>query len=339
MISHFTCLYFQFSGPIVFRAVFHIVEVTVFNLLTGYMGVPNVVSQPGSTYQQTISLFHQSFKNPNWPPNFITPENVLDYFCDPGNVFYDVSSCNQHIRMQNLNRPLHECLQSMQGIQYTVVGAFPPLYVIMKQRRNSPTNVTPLAYYYIVNGTIYQCPDVYTYVQSKLIGVIDPLRQALDQARQFSRFNISKGYYWEFRDSDSETPKKTSEVEEKPQLARSTFYQRTRTDAMLRELFAKFPPPNSIQFNFGENEMSNENDPVTATSAVVEKTGQNSSVNNQDVTTTESSSSGVNQKPAFTSPSSVPVTSAHRGAGASSSSSLNFSGPSPVLQSPSKNTH
>lgn len=28
----------------------------------------------------------------------------------------------------------------MQGIQYTVVGTFPPLYVIMKQRRNSPTN-------------------------------------------------------------------------------------------------------------------------------------------------------------------------------------------------------
>lgn len=30
--------------------------------------------------------------------------------------------------------------RSMQGIQYIVVGAFPPLYVIMKQRRNSPTN-------------------------------------------------------------------------------------------------------------------------------------------------------------------------------------------------------
>lgn len=28
----------------------------------------------------------------------------------------------------------------MQGIQYTVVGTFPPLFVIVKQRRNSPTN-------------------------------------------------------------------------------------------------------------------------------------------------------------------------------------------------------
>ncbi|VDN27780.1 unnamed protein product [Gongylonema pulchrum] len=75
----------------------------------GYMGMPNVPSQSGPT--APVSLLHQSFRNPNWPPNFITPDNVLDYFCDPGNVFYDVSSCNQHIKMQNLNRPLHECLQ------------------------------------------------------------------------------------------------------------------------------------------------------------------------------------------------------------------------------------
>lgn len=38
----------------------------------------------------------------------------------------------------------------------------------------------------------------------------------------------------------------TVEEEEKPQLARSTFYQRTRTDQILRELFAKFPPPDDV---------------------------------------------------------------------------------------------
>lgn len=48
--------------------------------------------------------------------------------------------------------------------------------------------VTPLAYYYIVNGTVYQCPDIYTYIQSKLISIVDPLRQALEQARNFNRY-------------------------------------------------------------------------------------------------------------------------------------------------------
>uniref|UniRef100_A0A0R3S084 Mediator of RNA polymerase II transcription subunit 6 n=1 Tax=Elaeophora elaphi TaxID=1147741 RepID=A0A0R3S084_9BILA len=278
-----------------------------------YMGVSNVTSQSGSAYQQTVSMLHQSFKNPNWPPNFITPDNVLDYFCDPGNVFYDVSSCNQHIRMQNLNRPLHECLQSMQGIQYTVVGTFPPLYVIMKQRRNSPTNVTPLAYYYIVNGTVYQCPDIYTYVQSKLISIVDPLRQALEQARTFNRFNIAKGYYWEFKDSNGETVKKAAEEDEKPQLARNL-------SAVSR----------TIQFNFGGNEISSENDAMT-TSGRVEKSVQSSSVNNQDLTSTEDPTSGISQQSVFTSPSSVPPTPAHRSTTESSSGPLSFPGTVPAL--------
>lgn len=58
------------------------------------------------------NLLEQSFKNPAWPPNMINAENVLDYFCDPGNIFYDKISDNEQIRMQNLTttQPLHELL-------------------------------------------------------------------------------------------------------------------------------------------------------------------------------------------------------------------------------------
>lgn len=57
-------------------------------------------------------LLEQSFKNPSWPPNHINAENVLEYFCDPGNIFYDRQSDNEQIRMQNLaaSQPLHELL-------------------------------------------------------------------------------------------------------------------------------------------------------------------------------------------------------------------------------------
>ncbi|VDK57515.1 unnamed protein product [Anisakis simplex] len=242
-------------------------SVVVLKSISGasYMGGgPNVGSGGvgAASHQPVIpeSLLHQSFKNPNWPPNFITAENVLDYFCDPSNVFYDVSSCNQHLKMQNLNRPLHECLQSMQGIQFAVVGANHPLYVIVKQRRNSPTNVTPLCYYYIVNGTVYQCPDLYTFVQSRLIGVVDPLRRALENARQFCRYDVAKGYYWEFKDSsgggDDENDKKDDSEEEKPLTARSTFFQRTRTEQLLRDLFERFPPPDDVKFEFDGADMA-----------------------------------------------------------------------------------
>ncbi|VDD90733.1 unnamed protein product [Enterobius vermicularis] len=168
---------------------------------------------------QTVPLLHQSYKNPNFAGNLLNSDNILDYFCDPANIFYDQSSCNQQVKMQNLNRPLNECLQSMNGIQYTLVGSNPPLFVIMKQRRNSPTNVTPLCYYYIVNGTVYQCPDLYTFIQSKLIGIVHPLRQALE----------------------------TDEVEEEsPLTARSTYYQRTRTALIIQDLFKKFPLPEDV---------------------------------------------------------------------------------------------
>ncbi|KAK6051276.1 hypothetical protein COOONC_11219 [Cooperia oncophora] len=83
---------------------------------------------------------HITFKNPNWPANFITPENVLEYFCNSDNAFYDKASCNENVRMQNISRPLEECLLSMTGIQYVLWSAQPPLYVICKHRRNNMQN-------------------------------------------------------------------------------------------------------------------------------------------------------------------------------------------------------
>ncbi|EPB70161.1 MED6 mediator sub complex component [Ancylostoma ceylanicum] len=86
----------------------------------------------------------------------------------------------------------------MTGIQYVLWSAQPPLYVICKHRRNNMQNVTPLAYYYVINGTVYQAPDVYTFVQSRLLGAVEPLKNAFDQVIQYSRYNVAKGYYWQF---------------------------------------------------------------------------------------------------------------------------------------------
>ena len=92
----------------------------------------------------------------------------------------------------------------MKGIQYVLWSAQPPLFVICKQSRisektglfsgisiylfNCIGSVTPLAYYYIINGTVYQCPDILTYVQSRLVGAIEPLKKAFDQSLSFSRY-------------------------------------------------------------------------------------------------------------------------------------------------------
>eukprot|EP00080_Pristionchus_pacificus_P011557 PDM71577.1 mdt-6 [Pristionchus pacificus] len=199
---------------------------------------------------------HTTFKNHNFPANFLNETNVLDYFCNPDNIFYDMKSCNQVIRMQQIGRPLEECLQSMAGEQYVLHFARPPLFVICKQQRNLGINqniVTPLAYYYIINGTVYQAPDAFSLVQSRLLGAVAPLGQAFEQMLKFSRFNVAKGYSWEFdkkpapegdEENDDEedeallrggTSKKKADSDEAAHIAaRSSTFQEQRTTNILQ---------------------------------------------------------------------------------------------------------
>ncbi|RCN31725.1 MED6 mediator sub complex component [Ancylostoma caninum] len=138
----------------------------------------------------------------------------------------------------------------MTGIQYVLWSAQPPLYVICKHRRNNMQNVTPLAYYYVINGTVYQAPDVYTFVQSRLLGAVEPLKNAFDQVIQYSRYNVAKGYYWQF-DKKPATKKDDEKVseEEKPLQARSTHFQKTRTHMLMQNLFEMFPAGNSLSIS------------------------------------------------------------------------------------------
>lgn len=196
---------------------------------------------------------HVTFRNARWPPNFITKDNVLEYFSDPGNTFYEMNSCNQQIRMQNItNRSVDECLRNMQGIQYVLWYAQPPLFIICKQRRNNATNVSPIAYYYVVNGNVHQAPDTFTLVQSRLLGALEPLRNAFGEVNNYSRYNTAKGYYWEFKNKPSQKKKDEEkrlkrEEEEEKLMDRSTNFQKTRTTPLMLQLFAEFPPNEALE--------------------------------------------------------------------------------------------
>uniref|UniRef100_A0A183D7Y8 Mediator of RNA polymerase II transcription subunit 6 n=1 Tax=Gongylonema pulchrum TaxID=637853 RepID=A0A183D7Y8_9BILA len=166
-----------------------------------------------------------------------------------------------------------------------------------------------------------------------LIGIVDSLRMALEQARQYCRYSAGRGYYWEFKESEGETTKKAPKEEEKPQLARSTYYHRTRTDPMLRELFAKFPPPDNIGFNYDESEASAEADATAAGGSAADKSAPTASITGQDAKPTEDASSAA-QKATFASPSSVPMIPPHRSAGEASGGPLSFPGTAPPLSTP-----
>lgn len=61
----------------------------------------------------------------------------------------------------------------MTGLEYVLLHVQEPiLYVIRKQHRHSPQQVTPLADYYIIAGVVYQAPDLASVLNSRLVSTI-----------------------------------------------------------------------------------------------------------------------------------------------------------------------
>lgn len=129
----------------------------------------------------------------------------------------------------------------MVGIEFILLHVQEPiLYVIRKQHRFSPTQVTPLADYYIVNGVVHLAPDLYSVINARLLNTVSSLQSAFDEAMSYSRYHPSKGYSWEF--SEKEEPEKKESSDKKKKEEPSSFFQRQRVDNLLGELAKKFPP-------------------------------------------------------------------------------------------------
>lgn len=61
----------------------------------------------------------------------------------------------------------------MTGIEYVVSSATEPsLYVINKIERKSPSESVLLESFYILDGTIYQCPTVQSLLSNRLVIIV-----------------------------------------------------------------------------------------------------------------------------------------------------------------------
>lgn len=202
----------------------------------------------------------------NWLPH-LNPTNVLDYFADRSNPFYDHTSNNEMLKMRSINYSL-QALEKMQGIEYVLLHVQEPiLYVIRKQRRHSPTVTTAIANYYIIAGVVYQAPDLQSVIQSKMLTTIHHLQSAFDECFSYARFHPSTDYYWDFAKNNSSNTgantatttsttlastnnkdnkkddkdggkKKEMSIEEANNAVRNMY----RVDVLIRELVKKFPP-------------------------------------------------------------------------------------------------
>lgn len=50
--------------------------------------------------------------------------------------------------------------------------------------------VTPICYYYVLDGTVYQCPDIHSLVQSRFTSALDPLVKSLNYTLDSLRHNV-----------------------------------------------------------------------------------------------------------------------------------------------------
>eukprot|EP00112_Aurelia_sp_Birch-Aquarium-sp1_P011831 Seg2488.3 transcript_id=Seg2488.3/GoldUCD/mRNA.D3Y31 product="Mediator of RNA polymerase II transcription subunit 6" protein_id=Seg2488.3/GoldUCD/D3Y31 len=178
-----------------------------------------------------------SWHDSAWIPR-LNGENVLDYFCQRTNPFYDRTCNNEVVKMQRLDPSQ---LQLMTGIEYELIhGQDPILYLIRKQYRHSAEQVTFLSSYYILAGVVYQAPDLGSVLNSRLLSTVHNLEQAFDEALSYSKYTPSKGYWWDFKDdgNDDLTQKKKRKKVEEP----SSLFQRFRVDQLLGDFVNKFPP-------------------------------------------------------------------------------------------------
>lgn len=223
-------------------------------MLSGRLGVP--IAQENKLWL--------SWHDTAWIP-ILNPTNIMDYFSQKSNPFYDRTCNNENVRMQRLGL---EQLNNMIGVEYSLIHvAEPILYVIRKQHRHSPTEVTPLADYYIIAGIVYQAPDLANVFNSRILSAVTHMQSALEEASSYSKYHPNKGYSWDFSSNKtlSEKTKAASkkdagQTKEEP----GSLFQRQRVDMLLGELFRKFPPPMppQLQQQNAAQQQANANQPV-----------------------------------------------------------------------------
>ncbi|MCJ8731087.1 hypothetical protein PDJAM_G00191910 [Pangasius djambal] len=151
------------------------------------------------------NLLGISWVDSSWVP-MLNSGNVLDYFSERSNPFYDRTCNNEVVKMQRLTL---DHLKQMVGVEYILLHAQEPiLYIIRKQQRQSPAQLIPLADYYIIAGVVYQAPDLGSVISSRVVS------------------------------SWMEKVKPKQKKKEEP----SSLFQRQRVDALLLDLRNKFPP-------------------------------------------------------------------------------------------------
>ena len=120
--------------------------------------------------------------------------NALEYFYT--SHFYDPECNNQLIRNQGVSV---EHLIGMVGWEYSLDEEHidePHLYVIRKAYRKSPKEIEVAEVFYILDGIIYQSPNLYDLFRVKTSKINFNLLKSFNEIRDNIGYNDTLGYYF-----------------------------------------------------------------------------------------------------------------------------------------------
>ncbi|RGB34172.1 MED6 mediator sub complex component-domain-containing protein [Rhizophagus diaphanus] len=149
-------------------------------------------------------------------PEGLNSNNVLDYFAE--SPFWDNQCNNAILKMQtqyNDLKDLNVDLRKMKGIEFQIVHEKAPvLWVIRKQNRLSEWSVSPIATFYILNNNIYQAPDLYSIIGTRILTSLYYLHIAFNTALQEVEFHPATGYTW--KGANDPNASRKSKVQQDP---------------------------------------------------------------------------------------------------------------------------
>lgn len=176
--------------------------------------------------QKAVDLSQISWKDTDFLFQFgLTEQNVLDYFSR--SPFYDPASVPEQLKMQaRFTEHLSENKMdrsAMTGVDYiaTSLSLQPSLFVVTSIFRKKNRQPDILQGYYILEGTIYQSPDLFSLIGSRLYSSLQIASDALAIGTISSDFDFEKGFSW--KQSFDETKKNDddeSDLENEDDLTR-----------------------------------------------------------------------------------------------------------------------
>jgi len=111
-----------------------------------------------------------------------------------------------------------------------------PLFTIRHVYRSSPTKVTALGIYYVLEGVIYKSPSARSLMKASVTRTTQGLIDACDALKKCARYSPTTGYYWDFESS----AKRILEEETETDIF-DDFQRRTKTARTARRVLDNRP--------------------------------------------------------------------------------------------------